>query len=402
MNAKKLILVLLTITAGSALFYLAGPGRKIHSDTSSGNASAFQKLWEFNTGSRCEGSLAVSDDGTLIAACLDGFVYALDSSGKLQWKTYVGATVASPTIGSDGAIYIPNNNGAVFALNRSGTQRWKSIVYPGNTMGYNAGAIGRSMLYSPSRDGLKAISLSDGRVEWSTDLGTDQHTSVTLMQDGTILFGGHGRLNAVNAEGDTLWQYPPVSEEALHRNGGYPPPGDFFVSSGITPGPDRLLLAGVGRSSLAAVGQDGALHWHFESRGTTLNMASPVIASDGTIYFLHSNGHLYAFDSFGNQKWDLDTHNVVNATPLLAADGTIFILANRNLCAVSPAGQILAQVDTGNTVVSSPTITPEGTIYVVNESGVIGAYAGGHGGLMDSPWPKFQGDLANTGNSRTY
>jgi len=123
-----------------------------------GQRAAIKKKWEFNLGSRADGALALSDDGTIIAACQDGFVYAVDSNGKLQWKTYIGATHASPSIGPDGAIYIANDNGSVIALNRSGSQRWKSVLYEGNTYGHNAGAIGSSFLFAPSRGGLAAFS----------------------------------------------------------------------------------------------------------------------------------------------------------------------------------------------------------------------------------------------------
>jgi outer membrane protein assembly factor BamB len=349
-----------------------------------------------------EGSLALSDDGTIIAAGQDGFVYAVDSSGKLQWKTYIGPTLASPAIGPDGAIYIPNNNGSVFALNRSGSKRWVSVVYPGATYGHNAGAIGDGFLYTPSRDGVKALSLSDGRVEWSAGIGTSQWGAVTLLTDGTILFGSRGRLLAVNNQGETQWQYPALSPEATVRNGGLPPPGSFFVSTGVTPGPDRLLLVGEGRDHLSAIGQDATLRWDFKSRGVNMNTASPVIATDGTIYFAHADCHLYAFDSFGSKKWDVDLHDYDPSTPVLASDGTIFVAGGRDLYAVSPAGKVIAKVSVGGSVVSSPTLAPDGTIFLVTDVGVLSAYAGGHGGLMDSPWPKFQADPANTGRARTY
>jgi outer membrane protein assembly factor BamB len=358
-----------------------------------------KKKWEFNLGSRADGALALSDDGTIIAACQDGFVYAVDSNGKLQWKTYIGATHASPSIGQDGAIYIANDNGTVFALNRSGSQRWQSLVYEGNTYGHNAAAINSSFLFTPSRDGLKAVNLADGKVEWAASLGTEQWGAVTLLADGMLLFGSRGRLTAVSSQGDPYWQYPPLTDEALKRNGGFPPPGNFAVSSGITPGPDHILLVGVGWNELAAVGMDGALRWKLDSRGTTLNTASPVVASDGTIYFAHSNGHLYALDSLGNKKWDLDTVGAISVTPLLASDGTIFLMANRFLYAVTPDGKVIAQADVAG-VTSPPTVAPDGTIYLANASGMLAAYEGGHGGLMDSPWPKYQGDLANSGVER--
>jgi outer membrane protein assembly factor BamB len=369
---------------------------------SSGSRADIPKKWEITLGARSDGALALADDGTIIAACQDGYVYAVDANGALQWKTYIGATQASPSIGSDGAIYIANNNGSVYALNRSGSIRWQSVVYRGNTVGHNAAAIGSSFLFTPSRDGLKAVNLSDGRVEWSAGIGAEQWGAVTLLADGTVLFGGRGRLNAVSTHGDMLWQYPRLTDEALQRNGGFPPPASFAVVSGITPGPDHILFMGMGRNELAAVGQDGALRWQYDSRGTSLNTASPIIAPDGTIYFAHADGHLYAFDSLGSKKWDLEMAAAVAATPLLAADGTIFVLGGHYLYAVTPTGQVLAQHDVGSTITSSPTLAPDGTVYVLNELGMLAAYSGGHGGLSDSPWPKFQADQANTGNERPH
>jgi outer membrane protein assembly factor BamB len=382
---------------------LLGACKHSTSDGASSDSPAeIKKKWELKLGSRADGALALSDDGTIVAACQDGFVYAVDDKGALQWKFYIGATHASPAIGSDGAIYIANDSGSVFALNHSGSQRWKSLVYEGGTYGHNAGALASSFLFTPSRDGLKAVNLSDGRVEWTTYLGTEQWGAVTLLNDGTILYGGHGRLNAVNTRGERLWEYPALTEEATKRNGGYPPPGPFPVVSGITPGPDHILYMGMGHNELAAVGQDGALRWKLDSRGENLNTASPLIAADGTIYFAHSDGHLYAFDSLGARKWDLNTMGAIAATPILASDGTIFLIANHYLYAVSPAGKVLAQTDLGSTITSAPTIASDGTVYVLNELGVLAAYGGGHGGLMDSPWPKFQADPANSGVEHSH
>jgi hypothetical protein len=189
-------------------------------------------------------ALALSDDDNIIAASEDGYVCSVDSNGKLNWKTYIGPTHASPQVGADGAIYIANDNGAVFAPNRSGSQRWRSTVYEVNTLGHNAGVMGTSLLYVPSRSGLVAVSPSDGRVEWGTGGGTEQYGSVTQLADGTLLFGSRGYLTAANSRGDILWQYPQLTGEALQRNG----PGSFFVTSGIAPGPDHQLFLGVGHN----------------------------------------------------------------------------------------------------------------------------------------------------------
>jgi len=402
---KTLVYVLVVILAMVCASWMVQKATQNPTASKPGHApepvASIEKKWDLDFGAKCEGGLALSDDGVIVTACQDGFVYAVDTSGKLQWKTFIGATVASPTIGPDGAIYIANNNGAVFALNRTGEQRWRAEVYAGGTYGHNGGALGSNMLYSPSRNGLKAISLASGKVEWSTNTGTDQWASVTLLPDGTIVYSGRGRLNGVSSYGNIEWQYPPLTKDAIERNGGWiAPPGNFNVTTGIAVGADHQMYAGLGNTSLVAMGFDASPRWEYKSQGPQLNQASPVIAADGTIYFSHADWKLHAFNSDGTEKWSVNLEGYMPATPVLAADGTIYACGFAYLYAISPAGKILAKRDVDTGASASPTLGPDGTIYVMNNLGKLAAFVGGHGGLMDSPWPKFQADLGNTGNAR--
>jgi hypothetical protein len=72
------------------------------------------------------------------------------------------------------------------------------------------------------------------------------------------------------------------------------------------------------------------------------------------------------------------------------------------LVTVSPEGKILERVDIAGGLQSSPTLGADGTFYVASGAGKILAFGGTHGALMDSPWPKFQADLANTGRARPF
>jgi len=87
---------------------------------------------------------------------------------------------------------------------------------------------------------------------------------------------------------------------------------------------------------------------------------------------------------------------------MLAADETIYVVNGAALIAVSPEGKILEKVAIAGGLESSPTLAPDGTIYVASRAGKIMAFAGTHGALMDSPWPKFQADLANTGRAPRF
>ena len=400
MGQKQILAAGIALLAVLTLFYFRRkPGAPA---APSSGVPALAKKWEFATGGKISSALALADDGTVYAASEDGSIYALDESGITQWKAYVGATRSAPAIGADGAIYISNNNGRVFALNHSGVVRWSSTVYGGNTLGENGAALGRDYLYFPSRGDLVALRLTNGQTDWSSRWGGEQRGSVTLLPDGTILSPGRGRLNALNSRGEMIWQYPPLSSEAVTRNGGYPPPGDFFVGSGIAFDNNRTLYAAVARSRMVAMGLDGTLKWEVNTNGNELSRATPVISADGTIIFGSSAGTLYAVDSLGTTKWTLSLQSPLRATPVLAQDGTIFVLDGRDLSAVSSDGHLLSKVEIGPGGESSPTLAPDGTVYVATYDGKVIAFAGGHGGLMNSPWPKYQADLSNSGNPRSF
>lgn len=398
MSQKQTVVVLVAAVVLGLLLFL---WRMPHATpTSSSSEPALKKKWEFTGSGRFVASLAMADDGTLYAVSNDGFIFALDPSGSLQWKTYVGPTKSSPSVGPDGAIYISNDNGKVIALNHSGVVRWSTILYDGMTAGENGSALGRDDLYLHSRDGVYAVRLSNGQVDWSSVWGGDQWGSVTLLSDGTLLSPGRGRLNALDSRGELSWQFPPLTAEATQRNGGHPPPGDFFVNSGMAVGGDRTVYTDIDRTRMVAIGLDGSLKWEFPGRSMELNHATPVISADGTIYFGTTEGVLYAIDSFGTAKWTLPLENYLRATPVIAQDGSLFVASGNSLRVISADGKILSKNNIGIGADCSPTLGPDGTIYVATSEGKVLAFEGAHGPLMNSPWPKYQADIANTGNPR--
>jgi len=397
--------------------------------------------WEFTATGAITGALALGDDGTLYAASEDGFVYALDSSGSLQWKFNVGPMLAGPTIDTDGTIYVSNKEEGTYAINRSGTQQWavESGPYADKSVRVTS-ALDQDRLYTPWRGQMRAIRLGSRASDWSA-AGFQTDGSVAILPNGLIVYPGVGRMNAVDSMGRTVWQYPvmdpPLSVDMILKNGGQVPAGNFWLDSGIAVGADGTLYAcavdepgGERRvdSRLVALAPDGTYKWEFKTKTLSFNRATPVIATDGTVYFGSGDGMLYALSSDGTQRWAVNTGGAIVAT-MLAEDGTIYVLNIDALIAVSPEGKLLttnpiagilepprtqvimASVEQRKVltktpfierVESSPTLAPDGTIYVGSHGGNVMAFAGTHGGLMHSPWPKFQGDIANSGRSRPF
>jgi outer membrane protein assembly factor BamB len=131
--------------------------------------------------------------------------------------------------------------------------------------------------------------------------------------------------------------------------------------------------------------QTAHLKWSFSTGGYV--DGSPVIAADGTVY-IGNSCMLFALDgASGTLKWSAgDYYCTQESSPAIAADGSIIVLGSKGLSALDPAtGQArwsysansLGDSSYDNT--SSPTIGPDGTIYVSDYHYLYAVDSGGHG-----------------------
>jgi len=362
--------------------------------------------WQFAATGPIIGALALGEDGTLYAASEGGLLYALDATGSLQWKFDAGPMFAGPTVGEDGTIYVTNKEQRIFAINRAGIPQWTvgGDPYAGKPMGRTAGAIDQAFLYTPWHGMLRTIHLSTGRFESSAVMGFERSASVGILPNGRIVQSG---VFATDASGITEWQNPvvdpPLNTYSLIDFNYHFPLSNSGMGSGIAVAFGGTFYATFHNLGLAAFTPAGTFLWNFKTKPPAINSANPVIASDGTIYFAAGDGNLYALNPDGMQKWAVDTgRGIAASTPMIAEDGTIYSANGTALIAVSPEGKVLATVPIVGGVVSSPTLAPNGTIYIASQGGKILAFAGTHGGLMNSSWPKFQRDLANSGRALPF
>jgi outer membrane protein assembly factor BamB len=371
------------------------------------NVPSIPEKWQFAQTGPLGAALALDDDGTVYAASEDGFLYAIDAAGNLRWKFNAGPMQVAPVLGSDDTIYVTNEEQSIFAVNHNGTQQWVAGggPYADKRMGSFTAAIDQAYLYAPWRGLLRAVRLTYGTFAWPAGYGYQNGGSVIKLANGLIVYTGAGRLDAVDSTGRIQWQYPvmnpPLNVDMLTKNGGHIPVGNFWLDSPMAAGDDGTLYFCAVDSRLIALTSDGQLKWEFKTKTHSVNHGSPVIAVDGTIYFASGDGNLYAVLPDGTQKWAFDAESgVFSAAPVLAEDGTIFVVNDGGLFAVSAEGKLLAHAVVGGSVASSPTIAPDGTVYVAGRAGKITAFSGTHGGLLNSAWPKFQAGPANSGRAR--
>ncbi len=79
-------------------------------------------------------SAALATDGTIYVGSCDGFLYALNPDGTLQWNFVAGEEIASsPVLGTDGTIYVGSGSGDLYALDPAdGSSLWQ---YPTTQLG---------------------------------------------------------------------------------------------------------------------------------------------------------------------------------------------------------------------------------------------------------------------------
>ncbi len=121
---------------------------------------------------------------------------------------------------------------------------------------------------------------------------------------------------------------------------------------------------------------EGIEKWSFET-GDGIE-SSPAIGTDGTIYFGSHDGFLYAINPNGTEKWRFNAgppsydekwkvSKSIMASPAIASDGTIYIYSSANyLFEINPDGteKWRFYVKWQNDFWSSPTVGPDGTIYI--------------------------------------
>jgi hypothetical protein len=145
------------------------------------------------------------------------------------------------------------------------------------------------------------------------------------------------------------------------------------------------------------VNQDGSLRWRLRTGGIT--QSSPVIAPNGVI-FVAVNATLWAITPDGKKKWERLLDTSVDSSPLVLADGTVCIPSPWTLIATDPEDLTVKWTfhcpPQGQ---GSPTVGSSGVLYSTGDpsGAVLSAVRVGQP-LATSGWPKFRGNLRNTGN----
>jgi outer membrane protein assembly factor BamB/methionine-rich copper-binding protein CopC len=109
--------------------------------------------------------------------------------------------------------------------------------------------------------------------------------------------------------------------------------------------------------------QTNSTKWKYTTGGAVFS--SPVIGADGTIYIGSMDKKLYALYPNGTKKWSFNTGDYVNYIPVIDSDGIIYMASDFKLFALYPNGTVKWNYtpENGKYISNTPVIGNDGTIY---------------------------------------
>lgn len=281
-------------------------------------------LWQAKLGTA--GSFEFSpvvDAGYVYAASAEGEVVKFDAlSGKPLWRANIGEKLTGGVGVGGSLVVVGSQNGAVYALDLSGKLQWKSklssevLSAPKYFDGMIIARTGDSRIYG--------INANDGSRKWVYDRTSPALTlrsSAGVVVDGGAIYAGFagGKMAAIRADnGKLLWEASvaqPKGVTEIERIAD-------ITSTPVVDGPLVYAVAYQGR--IAAVDRaSGRVVWNRD-----ISSLSGLSQEDGKVFVSHALGSVYALDySTGKTFWRQGA------------------LKNRQLTAPVPMGTLVAVGD---------------------------------------------------------
>jgi outer membrane protein assembly factor BamB len=174
--------------------------------------------WRFAAKRKVYTSPAVAPDGRVFFGSQDHHVYALTAQGGPQWSVDLGADVdGAPALGDDGALYVGTDGDEVVRLDPAdGRVVWRAKVggYVRGTLSVTRTGEVAAGVYGPAPRQV-LLAAADGSVRRSFSIqGTGArefgiHGGATEDESGLLLFGAQDdALYALRPTGELLWSFP--------------------------------------------------------------------------------------------------------------------------------------------------------------------------------------------------
>ena len=184
--------------------------------------------------------------------------------------------------------------------------------------------------------------------QWSALLRGDVRSSPAVDNQGNIYIAALNGVYSYDSQGDKRWEF--VIDQVKH----------FRSSPAVGAGP--VIYIGSTDGHLYAIDHEGNEKWRFATGDSIVS--SPVVGNDGTVYVGSDDDSLYAVRLDGTRKWAFGTGDEIKSSPAYGPNGVVYIGSDDGkLYAVDTTGVEEWSVTTQGAVRSSPAISADGTIY---------------------------------------
>jgi len=323
--------------------------------------------WKHDLNARVTAQPVADAYGNVYVGTHAGTLWAFNSEGIPLWQRDLGARIyAAALIDSEGAIFVGTDGRGFFGLDQKGNVRF-SIATRDDADTPASLARDGTLRFAAGRT-LRAID-AKGTVLWTFDAGGKVFTAVTLDDDGSAFFGAQDdHVYGVDAKGKLLFRYKTNA--------------DVDVAPVLAD--DGTLYVGSDDQHVYCLTRDGALGWATRLEGHV--RGALALGTDNTLLATHSGprGALVGLDRATGEKrfrfaFGLTDHidSGVRGGPLVDAEGAIYVGADDDyLHALTREGKLRWALPVGSDLEASPILSADGTLYVVSIEGVVFAVGG--------------------------
>lgn len=286
--AKEMLTAAIKSTplVGEDLVYFGGTDGRLYAVTREDGILA----WSFVTKGIITSSPILAD-GVVYVGSGDDNLYALDArTGQMKWpggfrtRDDIGGSPAY----SDGLVYFLSGDMVLYAAYAtSGKIKWSARVAGASRQA--SPVISENTVYIASGNFIQAFQAKSGRLVWGLQL-RNEITTTPAVANGVIYFGcRNGSFYALTTAGKIKWGEPIDLRAPIY--------GSPIIAG------DTVFVA-ANKGMIAAIDvSTGAFRWYYtampatldEGRLRYLNLSSPPIVSNGSLYVLADDGTLYAF-----------------------------------------------------------------------------------------------------------
>lgn len=403
--AKPASLSSSTVTVSASSFLVradsAHENRTAATPLAAPRVTAGRELWQVSVNPRSAGPLPLRNcpmtdgQGRLVAALQDVVVCLVEAAAgvRVVWEYSTGGFVpGSPGVAPDGSLRVHSSDGRLHGLSPEGQPLWPPVQVR-EPPGWSSPLVdqeGTTWLCAQA-GGVIRVDAAGQTTPRPYFRSPTKFNCTGVLLGGMLVVGGEDQfvhaINLQGARGAETWD----QRANCGRTG-------WFINSAIALASGPIFVVASRDQHLYGFAPDGSELWKTKIPGQVLG--SPVVDGADRVFVGLSRsesgstpqGAVACFDIAHRQwLWEVSAEEPVESTPVVGSDGIVYFGDNAGwVRAVNAAGQPLWQVCTGRPVRSAGTIVSSGHVVFGDDAGRLFAIQCDSSSLAGG-WPKFLG-----------